>query len=351
MPVGVGVVGASTGPGWARDAHVAALSSASGLRLAAVATTRPETAAAAAAEFGVERGYVSAEALAADPTVNLVTVAVRVTAHRAAVEAAIRARIPVYCEWPLGVTTAEAVALRDAARDAGVPTVIGLQARRQPALREMRRAIADGAIGDVISVAARTVGMGHGAPVLPPEKAWVADERNGLSALTVRAAHTLDAVRFAVGSVEVVSSAVDVHRGSVRLGADGPTTRKSSPDRVLVSGRLGNGAPVDLIALLGAHGTGAPLLTVYGTEGTLELVPDERDGQIQMTSLSLFRTRGERRNRIVVMESRPSGLTAAARSVQRMYEAYARHETLPDFDDAVTLHALLDDVRAAAAAP
>jgi predicted dehydrogenase len=120
---------------------------------------------------------------------------------------------------------------------------------------------------------------------------------------------------------------------------------------VLVSGRLGNGAPVDLIALLGAHGTRAPLLTVYGTEGTLELVPDERDGQIQMTSLSLFRTRGERRTRIVVMESRPSGLTAAARSVQRMYEAYARHETLPDFDDAVALHALLDDVRAAAAAP
>jgi hypothetical protein len=34
-----------------------------------------------------------------------------------------------------------------------------------------------------------------------------------------------------------------------------------------------------------------------------------------------------------------------------MYEAYARHETLPDFDDAVALHALLDDVRAAAAAP
>jgi predicted dehydrogenase len=349
--LGIGIVGASISGGWALESHLPAVTSTPGVRLAAVATTRPETARATALAYG-GAGYTDPAALAADPAVDVVSIVVRVPEHRAALDAVLAAGKTVYCEWPLGVSTEEAAAIASTASAPGAMRVIGLQARLQPAVRELRQQLASGAIGELVAVEAASVGMGHGAPRLPASKEWVADDRNGMSALTVRAAHTLDAIAFAVGPVRIESAQVDARAGRVLIDGE-REVRKTSPDRVAIRGRVAGGVPLSAMFLLGAHALDrTPLVTVYGTEGTLSIVSDELAGQIQMSRLRLVRQVGSRVTTVLLRD--PLGAagpeSGAARTVARMYAALAdeaRHAELPTFADALELHRLLDAVRSA----
>ena len=135
----VGVIGASSSGGWALQSHLPALAALAGVELTAVSTTRPESAAATAAEFGATGAYTNPALFAADPDVDLVSVVVKVPDHDANVRAVIDAGKPVYCEAPLGADSSQAVRLRDAAAAAGVRTVVGLQARVQPSILQARR--------------------------------------------------------------------------------------------------------------------------------------------------------------------------------------------------------------------
>jgi predicted dehydrogenase len=298
---------------------------------------------------------MSAVTLAADADVALVTVAVKVTEHFKCVTAAVAAGKDVYCEWPLGVNTEQAKILRDHAVLAGVRHIIGLQARQQPVLQQLRQLVHGGRIGRVLAVHVLSAGMGHGAPVLAPNKEWVADARNGLSALTVRGAHTLDAVQFAVGRFAELSAEVAVATPEVAIAGEDRCITKTAPDQVAIQGRLVGGASVSGYFVLGVHATRMPLMTVYGSEGTLEIVPSGPDGQIQMARLSLVETRGAGEQSVLLCPGDPPAadgvpLAAAAASVSRMYRAIADgHDAdLPDFDEAVRLHELLDVIRLAA---
>ena len=110
-----------------------------------------ESAAAARARDAFD----NAEALIAHPAVDLVVVSVKVPEHHQLVSAAIDACKMVFCEWPLGRTSNEAVDLARRARIAGVRTVVGLQASFAPAIRYLADLIADGYIGEVLSTGRR----------------------------------------------------------------------------------------------------------------------------------------------------------------------------------------------------
>lgn len=355
--LGVGIVGASISGGWALESHIPAVLATPGVALRAVSTTRRATADASAEQFGARRAHTSAAALAADTDVGLVTVAVKVTNHFESVTAAVAARKDVYCEWPLGVSTQQAKILRDHTVLAGVRHIIGLQARQQPAIRLLRELVDGGRIGRVLAVHVLSAGMGHGAPVLARGKEWVADERNGLSALTVRTAHTLDAVQFAVGRLAGISAKVGVATPKVAIEGENRWITKTAADQVAIEGALAGGATLSGLFVLGVHATGMPLMTVYGSEGTLEIVPDSPDGQIQMARLSLVETRSSGERSVLPAPEEPPGadgepLAGPAASVRRMYRAIAAGTSdadVPDFDDAVRLHELLDVIRRAAA--
>jgi predicted dehydrogenase len=86
--VRVGLVGASAGGGWGSVAHVPDLRAAAGIELAAVCTSRPDSAAAASDVFGVP-GFHAVRDLAAQDDIDLVSVVVRVPRHRDVVMAAL----------------------------------------------------------------------------------------------------------------------------------------------------------------------------------------------------------------------------------------------------------------------
>jgi predicted dehydrogenase len=337
--------------GWALHSHVPALAALDGFGLAAVSTSRLATAERTARQLGVPHHYATPAALAADPDVDLVTVAVKVPDHEPAVRAAIAAGKDVYCEWPLATNTDAAARLCGLAAAAGVSTVIGLQARSAPALRFARDLVAGGDLGRILSVHANSCGFANGGPVLAEDRAWAADDQSGLSALTVRAAHTLDAALFCAGPALAVSAELLVATPTALIGDTGRTVPRTAPDQVLVQGRLNGGGSLSGRFLLGVRGDEAPLLTFCGTEGTLTVTGEGEEPQIQFSPLRLrVARRGSPFGDLAVPGSYrraprdlPPGPAAA------VAEHYLSLAEAPGFADAVTLHRLLDTIRLAAA--
>ena len=81
-PLRVGIIGADTKASWAQHSHVPSLAALPDFRLAAVATRRADSARAAAEAFGAEHWSEDPAAMIRSDAVDVVTVAVRVPAHR-----------------------------------------------------------------------------------------------------------------------------------------------------------------------------------------------------------------------------------------------------------------------------
>ncbi|NQX13230.1 Gfo/Idh/MocA family oxidoreductase [Microbacteriaceae bacterium VKM Ac-2855] len=139
------------GGGFMATVHSRAARSA-GAVLAGIASSTPEKSAAAAASLGFERGYVSAEELIGDPSIDVVHVCTPNATHAALALAAIAAGKHVVCEKPLAGTVDEATELVEAARRAGVVNTVPFAYRFHPMVREARARVARGDTGRLVQV-------------------------------------------------------------------------------------------------------------------------------------------------------------------------------------------------------
>jgi predicted dehydrogenase len=112
----VGIVGADTKASWAKVSHVPAIRGLPGVRLAAMATRSERSAREAAEAFGADRWFSDPFAMIRDDRIDVVTIAVKVPAHRELVLTALEAGKAVYCEAPLGCSVAETQEMVRAAR-------------------------------------------------------------------------------------------------------------------------------------------------------------------------------------------------------------------------------------------
>lgn len=343
----VGVIGASPNGSWGSVAHLPALAALPDMRAQAVSTAHDDTARATAAKFSIPSAYGTPRDLIADPQVDLVTVAVRVPAHREIVLAALAAGKHVYCEWPLGRSTAEAEEMLVAARAAGVAHVIGFQARRSPALVLAREMIAAGEVGTV--AAAHLL---HSVPwgFASPGQAYLMDRDSGAHFLSIPGGHSLDALGFLLGEVAEVSA------GLTSAAAD-PGIARPTATRGWISAAMASGAEAGL-TLVGAPGIGTGIrLQISGTKGDLLLVSTPGGRGIQMADLRLFRSTGVGALEEFEIPERyypttTSALGNPALNVAGAYQAVAKALSTattagPDFGEAVRSHRLLDAVQRA----
>jgi D-xylose 1-dehydrogenase (NADP+, D-xylono-1,5-lactone-forming) len=100
-----------------------------------------------AREFGVARAYGAYQALLADPEVQAVYIAVPNSLHAEWTHKAAQAGKHILCEKPLGVSPAEAEAMFQAARDAGVWLMEAFMYRFHPRTLKIQELISGGAIG------------------------------------------------------------------------------------------------------------------------------------------------------------------------------------------------------------
>lgn len=159
-PIRVGILGLSDtktffGPGaWAVFAHVPSLKALPSYEIVAIANSTVESARRSIAANNLPastKAYGSPEDLAKDPDVDLVVVSVRVGKHFELAKPALLHKKDVYVEWPLGASTAEAEELTKLAKDHGVRTIVGVQARADRLVLKLKDILASGEIGDVVS--------------------------------------------------------------------------------------------------------------------------------------------------------------------------------------------------------
>jgi predicted dehydrogenase len=142
------------GTGGIASAFVADLELTDSGSVVAVGSRRSETAEQFADRFGVPNRHSSYEALVADPEVDVVYVATPHPVHREDALLALRAGKPVLVEKPFTMNAAEAEELVATARAEGLFLMEAMWARFVPHIVEIRRLLAEGALGELVTVTA-----------------------------------------------------------------------------------------------------------------------------------------------------------------------------------------------------
>jgi predicted dehydrogenase len=342
----VGIVGANAEKSWAKDSHVPAIKGVPGLRLAAVATRNERSAREAAQAFGAERWFSDPFVMIQDDQIDVVTIAVKVPAHRELVLAALEAGKAVFCEAPLGRTVAEA---EEMARAAGsLHTAIGLQGRLNPAVRRAAQLISSGNIGRPLNakIVSPTVGFG---PELPSSYDYFNKTSSGANLLTISAGHALDLVEAVLGPIIEIDARTEILWPAVKLTDTGEESLRETADYVAVLGKTQSGA----VFTADIYGGVAPQdarrsFEIRGSEAWLSLTSDHPYA-FQAGDPTL------RSNIPFVAPDEPAvsgGYMGAAINVGEVYAHLVRDlregtYTTPGFDHALHNARLIDAIRRA----
>lgn len=340
---------------WAASAHMPALSALSDrFEVVGVANSSAASARRSADAFGLPRAFADADALVGSDDVDLVVVTVKVPHHFELVGKALAAGKHVYCEWPLGNGLAEAEELARMAARAGVVAAVGTQARVAPEIVHLRRLIADGYVGTVLSTTIVADGNAWG-PQATSDYAYLYDVDNGATMLTIPIGHTLAGLRDVLGEVGDIDARFAVRRPQIKITDTGEQLTATSPDDVIVAGALESGAALSMHYRGGRSRATGLLWEICGSEGDIRITG--ANGHTQLVDLTIEGARGTDATlqQLAVPAENYAGLPdgAVARNVAALYARIAEDirtgsHTAPSFDDAVGLHRVIDRIERAA---
>jgi predicted dehydrogenase len=166
-------------------------------------TIEPDTVRDFAAEYQLAIGTSFEEALA-DAKVQAVILATPHSKHRAQVEAAARAKKHIYCEKPFALSKADAVAMLDACKRAGIVIGVGHHFRLMPSMRVLDELMRAGVFGTIMHVEGN---YSHDWLANLPADSWrVAAEESRAGGMTGMGIHVLDCFRDLIGPMKRISA-------------------------------------------------------------------------------------------------------------------------------------------------
>jgi predicted dehydrogenase len=343
----VGIVGADSKASWAKVSHVPAINALPGMRLAAVATRNEQSAREAAAAFGADRWFSDPFAMIRDDRIDIITVAVKVPAHREFVLAALDAGKAVYCEAPLGRTVLETEEMASAV--GSCHTAIGLQGRLHPAVRRAAQLVSSGEIGRPLNARIVSTNVGFG-PGLPSKHDYFNKASCGANLLTINGGHTLDLVEAVLGPITEVDARAEILWPVVKLTDIGGESLREAADYIAVMGKTGSGAVFTADIRGGvAHEDARSSFEIRGSEGWLRLTSCHpysfQAGDLKLTSNVAF---------VALDEAAASGgFMGAAINVGEVYarlvrDLHAGTYNTPGFEHALHNARLIETIRCAA---
>lgn len=158
-------------------------------------------------DFAAEHRLVldtSLEEVLADRAIQAVVLATPHSKHRAQVEAAARAGKHIYCEKPFALAKADAAAMLEAVKRAGVVIAVGHHFRLMPSMRVLAKLKASGALGTIMHAEGN---YSHDWLADYPVDGWrmaAAESRAG--GMTGMGIHVLDSFRDLVGPMKRVAA-------------------------------------------------------------------------------------------------------------------------------------------------
>jgi len=192
-----------------------------------------------------------------------------------------------------------------------------------------------------------------GALERPSGRTWQRDFSNGANPLTIATGHVIDALRFVVGNYARVSGMLTTQAPQWYETDTKRMVDVTSPDNVLVSGKLVRGAVASVhVGAVPWAGSGYRM-EIYGREGTLVAT-----GNISSQRGEMLRVQGAQRSqelRDLEIPSRfnhvpPDFPRGDPFNVGQMYTLFAEairtgKSRLPAFETAVELHRFLDTIK------
>jgi predicted dehydrogenase len=148
--------------------------------------------------------------LLADPDIAAVSVTAPNFLHRQIGVAVAEAGKHLWIEKPVGLTAADAIAVRDAVHANGVVGCVGFNYRNVPAVARARRIVASGQIGAPTHARVQLFTDYAAHPGSPLSWRYTFD-RGGHGVLGDLASHGVDLLRFVVGDVSSVMAQTAIH--------------------------------------------------------------------------------------------------------------------------------------------
>jgi predicted dehydrogenase len=289
-------------------------------RAAAVGSRNLDSANRFADEFDIPNRHASYEALVADPDVDVVYVATPHPMHHANALLALRAGKPVLVEKAFTMNAAEAEELVAVARAEGLFLMEAMWTRFLPHIAEIRRLLAEGALGDIVTVTAD-----HGQWfVKDPDFRLFAQELGG-GALLDLGVYPVSFASMVLGKPDRIVSLID----PAFTGVDGQTS-------MLFGYASGAQAVLTCTSSAKSPTRGA----IVGTDARIEIEGDF----YAPTSFTLISRTGER----TYFDSQPEGrgLWHEAEAVARCLGEGLLESPLMPLDESVSIMQTMDAVLA-----
>ncbi|PZC87463.1 NAD-binding Rossmann fold oxidoreductase family protein [Pyrenophora tritici-repentis] len=286
----IGLIGLSAKGSWATRSHLPYLQGTSHYKITALQNSSEASAQAAAKKYSLDgvATYDNPASIAKDPNVDIVAVSVNVPQHYDLIRPALEAGKDVFCEWPLARDLAEAKELTQLAKEKGVKTMVGLQARQSPSIIKAKEIIASGKLGKILG----TTMFGHGlifGGVIQESFIYGLPIEAGANLLTIPFGHAVDALCYVLNTeLKDVSATLKNNYPEIMLIDDAykpiELKKKTAHDFVSMNATLINGGgSVDVTYAPGLSRTGRDFCwEIIGSEGTLILEGPKMGGHVQM---------------------------------------------------------------------
>jgi len=270
--------------------------------LYAIADQNQAMAQQAAQRFGALHAFGDWREMVQDPNIDVIDITSPNHLHHQMALAAINAGKHVYCEKPLAVTEYEAREMAEAARRAGVKTMVAFNNIKTPAAQLAKQLIERGEIGTPVRFRGTFDQGFYNDPELP--WSWrCSKELAGSGSLGDLGAHTLSVAQYLMGGVKEVCASGQTHLNTrpvpgvdsgyaskVEANAQRREVENDDQMQCLVSFDSGAAGVIESSRIAAGRIFGV-YWEVSGTEGTLYM-----DGE-RFNELQVFRFNDDKRDR------------------------------------------------------
>jgi UDP-N-acetylglucosamine 3-dehydrogenase len=183
--VRVGVIGI----GWFGEMHVCAYQGVANAEVSAICTRTQSRLAEIAAKYGIRKTYTDYHELLADPDIDAVSICTHAPDHLEPMLAAIESGKHILLEKPMALSVAECDTIMEAAKGAAQNIMVGHICRFENSYAMAKRELADGRIGEILSIYARRNINGDRA----------VSHLHKLSSVTGDSVHDIDLMNWFIG--------------------------------------------------------------------------------------------------------------------------------------------------------
>jgi predicted dehydrogenase len=208
------------------SSHLPAYTNA-GYRIVAIYDRNPDSARAAAAQFGIPHVCASLQELLADVEVSIVDMAVPPLAQPEMARAVMAAGKHLLCQKPLAWTLEEATKLVDEASRAGIKLAVNQQMRWDPMIRETRKLQKAGVLGKILNVS-----LDESVQTDWAQWTWIPPASH--LDLMLHSIHYFDSLRYLFGEPDWVFSTIGKFPGQKEVAETRSYTTFSFPDELIV---------------------------------------------------------------------------------------------------------------------